>query len=527
MRAYFNKLMVYHEIHKLKRDGFSDSRISRELVMSRHTVRRYLLMSEQEYDLFLEKQSNRKKELQRYEDFVKAKLEKFPDTSAAQIHDWLKEHYNSSFPDVSPKTVYNFVMWVRQKYGIPKITVGREYFIVEETDYGKQAQVDFGEYNMRDTHGKRIKVYFFSMALSRSRYKFVLFSRHPFTAASAVRAHEESFEYFDGMPSEIVYDQDKVFLADENNGDLILTEKFKSYTQQRPFKLHFCRKADPESKGKIENVVKYIKQNFLYNRTYLDIETLNDEVLGWMGRTANVLPHNRTKKEPHSEWIIEQPFLMPYTPFSIIPEPEMYTVRKDNTISWKSNLYTLPIGSYKGQGTQVMVKDEQGYLIMADGQGNEICRHKICAEKGQIISNTDHKREKSERVDELIKQVAQSFDDVEKAEKYLLNIRQKKNRYIRDQLMTIKSIIEQTDKNIVSKALDFCCENNVFSATDFKSVATKYAREEPRKDLPRQQAGIPEESKEIKTINRQGNSAIQKPALSSIIDYESIMKNKN
>jgi hypothetical protein len=167
-----------------------------------------------------------------------------------------------------------------------------------------------------------------------------------------------------------------------------------------------------------------------------------------------------------------------------------------------------------------MVKDEQGYLIMADGQGNEICRHKICTEKGQIISNTDHKREKSEGVDELIKQVAQGFDDAEKAEKYLLNIRQEKSRYIRDQLMTIKSIIEQTGKNVVSKALDFCCENKVFSATDFKSVAAKYARDEPGKE-------IPEESKEIKTLNRQGNSAIEKPAISSIIDYESIMKNKN
>jgi len=238
MRSYFNKLMMYHEIHKMKRDGFSDSRISRELAMSRHTVRRYLSMSEEEYNLFLEKQSKRKRELQPYEDFVEAKLETYPETSAAQMHDWLKEHY-SAFPNVSPKTVYNFLMWVRQKYGIPKITVGREYSIVEEADYGKQAQVDFGEYNMRDTHGKRVKVYFFSMVLSRSRYKYVLFSQKPFTAASAVRAHEEAFEYFRGIPSEIVYDQDKVFLTDENKGDLILTEKFNSYTLARPFKLHF------------------------------------------------------------------------------------------------------------------------------------------------------------------------------------------------------------------------------------------------------------------------------------------------
>ena len=519
MKAYFNKLMMYHEIHKMKRDGFSDSRIGKELVISRHTVKRYLSMSEEEYNLFLEKQSKRKKELQPYEDFVKSKLEIYPETSAAQMHDWLKEHY-SCFPNVSPKTVYNFLMWVRQKHGIPKIIVAREYSIIEETDYGKQAQVDFGEYNMRDTHGKRLKVYFFSMVLSRSRFKYVLFSHQPFTAASAVRAHEEAFEYFRGIPSEIVYDQDKVFLTDENKGDLILTEKFKTYTQQRPFKLHFCRKADPESKGKVENVVKYIKQNFLYNRTFLDIETLNDEVMGWMGRTANMMPHNRTKKVPYDQWIIEQASLHPFTPLSIIPIFDLYTVKKDNTISWKSNLYTLPIGSYKGQGTQVMVRDEQGDLIIADDQGVEICRHKVCFEKGQIISNTDHKREKNGRIGELLIQVAQCFDDAQKAENYLLNIRQEKPRYIRDQLIAIKSVLEQTDKHTANKTLDFCCENNVFSASDFKSVAEKYVRDQPGEVKQ-------EESREIKTINRQGNSDIQQPAISSIIDYESIMKNKN
>lgn len=512
---------MYHEIHKMNRDGFSNSRISRELVISRHTVKRYLSMSEEGYNLFLEKQSHRKKELQPYEDFVKSKLEKFPDTSAAQMHDWLKEHYQS-FPDVSSKTVYNFVMWVRQKYGIPKITVAREYSIVEETVYGKQAQVDFGEYNMRDTHGKRLKIYFFSMVLSRSRYKYVFFSQQPFTAASAVRAHEEAFEYFQGIPSEIVYDQDKVFIADENKGDLLLTEKFKSFTLARPFTLHFCRKADPESKGKIENVVKYIKQNFLYNRTFLDIETLNDEALGWMGRTANMMPHNRTKKVPHSEWIVEQPFLLPFTPLKILPEHDRYTVRKDNTISWKSNLYTLPIGSYKGQGTQVMVTDEHGELVIADEQGIEICRHKICFEKGQIVSNTDHKRKKGGSIDELLNQIAQYFDDAQKAVDYLHNIRQEKPRYIRDQLIAIKNILAQINKQTANKTLSFCCENSVFSATDFKSVAEKYARDQPVEEKEKK-----DQAKEIITINRQQNQNIQQPAISSIIDYESIMKNKN
>jgi transposase len=472
MKSYFNKLMMYHEIHRMNREGFSDSRISRQLVVNRHTVKRYLSMSEDDYNLFLERQSNRKKELHPYQEFVREKLSIYPDTSAAQMHDWLKEHYHD-FPSVSQKTVYNFVMWARQKYNIPKVVLPREYAIVEETPYGKQAQVDFGEYNMRDAQGRRIKVYFFSMVLSRSRYKYVLFSQQPYTSMSAVRAHEAAFEYFRGIPLEIVYDQDKVFLSDENKGDLILTEKFKSYTAQRPFKVHFCRKADPESKGKIENVVKYIKQNFLYNRPFQDIETLNDEVLGWMGRTANMLPHSRTKKEPHSEWITEQPFLQAFIPLSITSQPDSYTVRKDNTISWKSNLYTLPLGTYKGKG-----------------------------------------------LDELLAQVATYFQDRETAEKYLQCIWQEKPRYVRDQFLLIKTVVGSTSKQACGKALDFCLANSVFNASDFKAVAAKYASENAEGEMP-------ESTLEIKTINRQANQDIQKPAVSSIIDYESIMKNNN
>lgn len=48
----------------------------------------------------------------------------------------------------------------------------------------------------------------------------------------------------------------------ENSGDFILTQDFRVYKERRRLNLHICRKSDPESKGKIENVVKYKKHNF-------------------------------------------------------------------------------------------------------------------------------------------------------------------------------------------------------------------------------------------------------------------------
>jgi hypothetical protein len=72
------------------------------------------------------------------------------------MHDWLKEHF-SDFPSVSPKTVFNFVAWVRQKYHLLKTDTARIFEMVEETPYGEQGQIGFGVYNMRNSQGQRDK----------------------------------------------------------------------------------------------------------------------------------------------------------------------------------------------------------------------------------------------------------------------------------------------------------------------------------------------------------------------------------
>ena len=141
MNAYANKLMTYHFVHQLSREGSSVSAICKRLVMDWRTVRKYLDMSEVEYEQFISKQSERKRELEPYDGFVKSRLSKYPETSAAQMHDWLKEHY-PEFPVVDSKTVFNFVCYIRQKYQIDKAEHIREHSMVPETPYGAQAQAD-------------------------------------------------------------------------------------------------------------------------------------------------------------------------------------------------------------------------------------------------------------------------------------------------------------------------------------------------------------------------------------------------
>lgn len=513
MNAYAKKLMTYHIVHQLSREGFSVSAICKQLVMDWRTVRRYLTLSEEEYEQFLSKQSQRKRELDRFDAFVKSRLSKYPETSAAQMHDWLKEHY-PDFPAVDSKTVFNFVSHIRQKYHIDKAEVIREYALVVETPFGAQAQADFGEYNLRDNQGRKVKVFFFVISLSRSRYKYLIFSLAKFSTLLSIDAHQRAFAFFEGIPETVVYDQDRVFMVSENHGDIILTAQFKIYVREAGFTQHFCRKADPESKGKIESIVKYVKQNFLYNRPYDDLETLNQQALAWLARTANYLPHSFTRLQPAKEWEIEKEHLRPCRNITqTIDERTWYTVRKDNSISYKGNYYSLPMGSYQGKGSQVAIAADDKKLTCYNQKQLLICIHHINPSKGQKVINNDHRREKSGKIDTLIARICSEIENTDQANIFIENIRKAKPRYLRDQLTLLQQTIDIHPRQIITTALDYCCKHKLCSAADLKSIANHLAKQD-----------LQQSDKDIKVVPifRQGlpGAAYIQPDKSSITDYD-------
>ena len=464
--------IMYYEVQRLQLNGLSYSAIAKTLVMNRRTVMKYSAMSEAEYETFLLKKDSRAKLLSAYESFVKDRLMAHPAASAAQVHDWLKEHHKT-FPLTSPKTVYNFVMAVRQKYNIALEQTSREYFVVEELPYGLQAQADFGQYILRSADERRKKVHFFVMMLSRSRMKFVRFSASPFTSRTAIDAHEEAFKFFSGIPIEVVYDQDRLFLVDENLGELLLTQDFKDYVFEQDFRLHFCRKADPESKGKVENVVKFVKNNFLYGRAYYDIDTLQAQVVGWLERTGNGMPHTTIRKVPLEEWGIEKEHLKPWISVQILPPYIMRYVRLDNTICYQGNFYSVPQGTFK-KDAMVILRLKQDGLHIYDEQDKFLCKHQLAQSKGNKIINTDHKRDKSKKLKDLIADIAAQFINPDLAAQYFSLLREVKGRYLRDQVLAIREAIQGRNKELVNKVLEKCMQERYLGAVMFLELLTMY-----------------------------------------------------
>src|SRR5690606_26628302 len=126
-------------------------------------------------------------------------------------------------------------------------------------------------------------------------------------------------------------------------------EEFQRYKEQRKLTLRVCRKADPESKGRIENVVGFIKNNFAKHRIFHNIDSWNEQGIAWLKRTGNAKVHNTTKKRPVEVFALEKQHLRPIVnKINVHPVKNSISrsIRKDNTIRYLSNRYSLPLGSF-------------------------------------------------------------------------------------------------------------------------------------------------------------------------------------
>ncbi len=160
------------------------------------------------------------------------------------------------------------------------------------------------------------------------------------------------------------------------------------------FKVYLCRKNDPESKGKIEAVIKYAKNNYAKHRLFDNLTAFNQGCIEWLHRTANASIHGTTKKVPVQVFGEEQIHLRPMPSIINIAEDIVTRqVRKDNTIWYRSNRYTLPLGSYHPQ-KEVVIREEGNTLVISDLEtGQELARHQISLDKGKLIKNNNHKRD--------------------------------------------------------------------------------------------------------------------------------------
>lgn len=470
---------MWYKVNELSRKKYSQSQISLALGVNRATVRRYQSMSQADFNEFLHKEAQRHGcRLDPYRDFIVQDLQDAPFLSSMQVLDHLKEHFGD-LPEVSEKTVYNYVMRIREEEDIPKESEPRrQTHKLPEFEYGEQAQVDWGEKWVFDTNGRRIKVWFFCMIMARSRMRFVYLRNTPFTTKTTIYAHHLAFQFFGGIPRQVLYDQDKKMLTHENYGDYIQTEEFAKYVLEAGYEAVYAMAADPQTKGKVENLVKYVKINFLRGRKYINIDSLNEQAIGWLSRTANAKVHATTKLIPAEVFEEEKKHLMPYTVNMEEPELEAkpYTVRSDNTILYRSNTYSLPLDTYSGKGTKVQVvrNADTDELEIYDMEGELITTHKVSPLKGMHISKEGHatsQRRDILEAEKILRDYLAAWDESSLLSQFLVSLKADRPRYYRKVVIKMSSLLTDYDKATSQALLEIYAEQKVYNPVKMEEIA--------------------------------------------------------
>jgi len=429
-------------IHKIKSlydngNGLTERKIAKELGLSRNTVSKYLHMPETEMARQLDEIARARK-LDAYRAYIIQLLQTYPNLSAVKVMRKLKAKIDSLA--VSDRSVRRYIQVLKDEISFKQ---PRYYEPVIDMVPGAQCQVDGGELRGVMIGGKETTVYFMVFVLSYSRLMHVSLSAQPIDTQVLIVQHDAAFRYFDGMPQECVYDQTKLVVIHEVFRELKLNQRFHQYATAAGFYIRACEGYDPESKGKVESGVKYVKQNGLYGESFADWKSLETYMADWLDTIANKRVHGTTGQQPwthyeHEEKVKMQSYLTPTCLQHKAMAGETRQVDKTSLLSWQSNKYSVPMAY---QSAKVGVSAEAGQLLIKDlASGEQIAEHSISLEKGQIIKNTHHYRDRQQRVETLEAALSEQLGDND-SQRLCALLKASSPKIYKDQLLGARQVI--------------------------------------------------------------------------------------
>lgn len=248
-----------------------------------------------------------------------------------------------------------------------------------ETASGKQAQMDWGITRYVDEKGIVHKTPVFAMVLGSSRTRYVEFTKRC-DLYSLLKCMVNAFEYFGGIPEIVLTDRMKTVVDGSEAGRILWNSKFEDFAVDMGFVPKVCRTRRPQTKGKVERLVDYVKNNFLPGRQFVDLEDLNRQGLEWCNY-VNSKVHGTTGQIPLEALKDESLRSLPKKTIRDKYRWETRKVTRDGFISFDGARYGVP-WQYSGRELRVRIC---GDLFEAyDGEAM-VARHKVEHTSGRIV----------------------------------------------------------------------------------------------------------------------------------------------
>lgn len=370
--------------------GYSQRAISRELGISRKTIKKYF--DEINTTGVQVPKIEKDKKLDKYREQIKEWLGM--ELTGVLIQEKLLK-------EKSLKISYSSVSRYLLQFKTPEV------YIPLIAKPGEEGQVDFGYLGRFIKDGKAVKVWCFSMVLSHSRHSYNCLVTNQ-NVDSFIRCHIKSFEYFGAVPHTAKIDNLKAGVITPNFYEPTIQIQYAEFLKHYNCAPITARVRRGQDKGKVEAGVKYVKMNFLKRVEHQDFYKLEKELLDWTTNICNKRLHGTTKK-------------IPVDVFNTSEKKEMYSLpnkryelfkiehRKVNTyghISYKNNFYSVP---YTYIGQKLIIKSNDTILKIYD-DAKEIALHEINKNDGEFITVDEHAPpEKQKKTEEMYREKAAGF----------------------------------------------------------------------------------------------------------------------
>lgn len=211
---------------------------------------------------------------------------------------------------------------------------------------GEFLQIDWGE--VRDFTFTKVGMapqtrYFFAARLKYSRYMYVSFHTD-MREETLLRCLIACFAEIDGVPWAVVTDNMKTaVLGRDEHHQPIWNPAYQKLAVEFKFHPDACAPASGNQKGAVENLVKFVKGNFLPGRSFYDDADLAEQCRAWLRQVNTERPSDATGEPPAVLLAQEQ------SHFGPLPEVaqdygffDCVVVSREGVVAIETNRYSVP-----------------------------------------------------------------------------------------------------------------------------------------------------------------------------------------
>jgi hypothetical protein len=219
------------------------------------------------------------------------------------------------------------------------------------------------------------------MVLGFSRAEFVDFTTS-MDMAAFFECHLLAFDYFGGVPAEMLYDNMKQVVSAPGKWN----PQFLDFMQYYVITPRTCRPYRARTKGKVERSLGSLRENFLRGRCFAGLQDLRTQARHWLDHVANVRTHTTTGRRPIDLLPGENLRSIALHPrYKYRPRQER-RVDAESFVHFEGSTYSVP-PRHCGQRVSVGIDDERRVIIRM-GE-TIIAEHPQAEGRGQCVADID------------------------------------------------------------------------------------------------------------------------------------------